>query len=984
MKKEQKLLISIVLSLFIVFSAGTFGFYNIEATTMEEDQRIINNFQRLIVRLQRMLVELRGMPTETPLETPTETVALFIDSETYSYLTDEIDTFQNDIKNDLDVDVFIHNRDFESADEVRDIIIDHFNNDNLIGSILIGDIPAARFGELVGSRNYPSDYYYMDLDDHYHDTNDDGIIDSRPRGQTVESLPEVWSGRLTPPVGGPEGISLLKDYFERNHLYRTGQISSNEKALFIRDPYLHFHFSRDEVDIISQSENEEQAAEYLKWIYEEGDIDTIHSLDSEEFVEKMITALSYPHEFATISVHGTALRQFFHETIVTGADIKELDNDPFFYFISSCSNGDFTEENYAAGWYLFSGNTLAVDALTHPSFHGDDVLRQKYPLNFGVALGEARLNAGSSNIGVLLGDPTLRMRRELLETGASTPQDLFEIEFSDVPVGQKAEEQKIVIENDGEEPLELVSGPRAYSKNGDYGGAKNIGAVEWPYFTTIEPSGHKEIYFHFRPGSVGNYEVRALYYTNDLSNPLVRINVSGSGYQAVPPSVSLISPNGGEEWEIGENYKIEWESKGVGVITFGLHDGRNEEDCWVFREVTSYDGENNYVDELNTMICVSDTGEEERVDIRPGDQYKVWIEVSGDPETRVYSDDYFSIIGEDALICEQPTVNFDSGCNLLLHYDKDNDGIISETEALSASLDHFIGKITEEERNFVRAVFQEKDGKINAMCTECWTPEGYTLSVRSSPITGIPVDSRTDHDGITNYTIRDIEDGTSIFLIAPEAHRGYEFEKWSGCDSARDTVCRLTLNSDRRVNAHYTEEEKEITLISPNGGEIWQMGDTHRIVWSSELVRRVDIEIAFGSDSGQRTTIAEEVVARDGVYQWTVPSDNPNTPPGDFYKIVITDSFDPSVSDISENFFKILRKKTAEECSTDRDCRWCGYTCIPRDKDIECIQVVPPEGSKCVCKEGKCTAILADSPPKYDLRGLIERLGAWLYRSWRE
>ncbi len=177
-----------------------------------------------------------------------------------------------------------------------------------------------------------------------------------------------------------------------------------------------------------------------------------------------------------------------------------------------------------------------------------------------------------------------------------------------------------------------------------------------------------------------------------------------------------------------------------------------------------------------------------------------------------------------------------------------------------------------------------------------------------------------------------------------------------------ECVCVDGICTKRKIDV------SSITVISPNGGETWLMGNAYRIRWDHEGVRRVDIEIAFGSDSGQRTTIAEGVVAGNGAYAWTVPSNHINIPPGDFYKIIITDSYDSSVLDMSNNFFKILRKDE-EECRTDRDCMWCGTSCIPRQTGIECPMIAPAPGSECVCQGGKCIAILADWP----MPGPIER-----------
>lgn len=72
------------------------------------------------------------------------------------------------------------------------------------------------------------------------------------------------------------------------------------------------------------------------------------------------------------------------------------------------------------------------------------------------------------------------------------------------------------------------------------------------------------------------------------------------------------------------------------------------------------------------------------------------------------------------ITCNSPTDNFASGCELLLHYDKDGEGIISLEELTDSYNDRVDGVITKEEDDFVGDAYLE--GSINAVCPRCWKP----------------------------------------------------------------------------------------------------------------------------------------------------------------------------------------------------------------------------------------------------------------------
>jgi len=114
-----------------------------------------------------------------------------------------------------------------------------------------------------------------------------------------------------------------------------------------------------------------------------------------------------------------------------------------------------------------------------------------------------------------------------------------------------------------------------------------------------------------------------------------------------------------------------------------------------------------------------------------------------------------------------------------------------------------------------------------------------------------------------------------------------------------------------------------ITVISPNGGETWQIGQKNRILWSSKGLLptdKVNISLFIPSGTGICDTqgvcintsgswgksIASNVSASKGYYDWTINRGSlpANTTITNNYKISV-EVVNKSINDSSDNFFSI-------------------------------------------------------------------------------
>jgi len=75
---------------------------------------------------------------------------------------------------------------------------------------------------------------------------------------------------------------------------------------------------------------------------------------------------------------------------------------------------------------------------------------------------------------------------------------------------------------------------------------------------------------------------------------------------------------------------------------------------------------------------------------------------------------------------------------------------------------------------------------------------------------------------------------------------------------------------DIGADEYVTAAPATITVISPNGGEMWEIGSTQNITWSSTgTVGNVKIE--YSIDNGSTWSIIKSSTANDGIYSWSGP-----------------------------------------------------------------------------------------------------------------
>ena len=224
----------------------------------------------------------------------------------------------------------------EAANQLRDLLKDEHNH-GMVGCILIGELPAGWVEAETGSgTGNPVDLFFRDMDSEWDDTDDNGLLDENLTTEG-DCKPEIWMSRLYANSLDGDEVSLMKNYFRKNHAYRIGELTLPKRALdYVDDEWVYGGFNVRGLydEIIQMNDNQiTTASDYLARLSEE-------------------------HSLIRISVHGFGFGHgFFKDSTQTNVFCWDInDNDPccLFYDVFSCGTFKWWNTNYVDGWYVFS------------------------------------------------------------------------------------------------------------------------------------------------------------------------------------------------------------------------------------------------------------------------------------------------------------------------------------------------------------------------------------------------------------------------------------------------------------------------------------------------------------------------------------------------------------------------------------------------------------------------------------------------------
>lgn len=245
---------------------------------------------------------------------------------------------------------------------------------NITGALLVGELPVAWFEDgwaTPTGEEFPIDYFFMDLNGTWTDSDADGLYDAHS-GSTA---PEIWVGRLyARPLTWDDEVRLVRRYFAKNHAYRTGGLSLPDRALAYVDDdwqsYGNCNLSLVYTSVTTVTDRNTTRASDYRVRLEQG----------YEWIHVCAHSSPWGHTFNTPSGYSGT---------VFNTEVYAIRPRAHFYNLFACSGTRFVEENYSAGWDVFQddyglaavGSTKTGSMLYFQDFYS--------PLGQGKSIGEA-------------------------------------------------------------------------------------------------------------------------------------------------------------------------------------------------------------------------------------------------------------------------------------------------------------------------------------------------------------------------------------------------------------------------------------------------------------------------------------------------------------------------------------------------------------------------------------------------------------------
>jgi hypothetical protein len=233
-----------------------------------------------------------------------------------------------------------------------------------------------------------------------------------------------------------------------------------------------------------------------------------------------------------------------------------------------------------------------------------------------------------------------------------------------------------------------------------------------------------------------------------------------------------------------------------------------------------------------------------------------------------------------------------------------------------------------------------------AVGVNCGADQGFTITadpcydILDVAIDGVPqgpmaayafLDVQADHTIAATFVVKTYTLATSVvgggsLTIVPDlpaygcgasveisalADGGWQFDHWTGSATGSDNPLTVTMSGDKSITAVFVDiAPPSVTLTSPNGGEVWNFGETQPITWlATDNVGVTAIDLAYSTDGGATyPNVIGTGLANTGSYLWAVPNVNTAT-----VRVLVTahDAAGLSAADDSDADFEIVSSAAA-------------------------------------------------------------------------
>jgi hypothetical protein len=346
-------------------------------------------------------------------------IDIVVNQDLYPLIESSLDTFFTDLALDGYNVTLYTALETQSATALRDLLRQDWQTRGIRGAILIGDLAVPWYemdepAEWGGAHvEFPCDLFYMDLDGSWGDSNSNGLYDSHDGAL----LADIWIGRLTASpmqLNGATEVTVLQNYFSKNHRYRTGEFRLNDHALsFIDDDWCTTGWSADVASAYPSTDSIVLPESTIRLNY----ITRLRETSNNRYDHVLLC--SHSSAFSH-SIRNNSTYEQFHNYHIESFMMQAIS-----YNLFACSNARYIETDNMGGWYIYEtnygllsiGSTKTGSMLEFRDFY--------YPLAWGYNFGEAFLYWAQLNIETyageqsrawfygmcIQGDPTIKIAR---------------------------------------------------------------------------------------------------------------------------------------------------------------------------------------------------------------------------------------------------------------------------------------------------------------------------------------------------------------------------------------------------------------------------------------------------------------------------------------------------------------------------------------------------------------------------------------------
>ena len=413
--------------------------------------------------------------------------------------------------------------------------------------------------------------------------------------------------------------------------------------------------------------------------------------------------------------------------------------------------------------------------------------------------------------------------------------------------------------------------------------------------------------------------------TDRYPNTNVCLKAFTKGGSPPSPNVTVISPNGGENWTVGESRTIQWSSSGVsGDVRIEL--SRDGGSSWeTLFSSTANDGSQSWTvsgaESSNCRVKIISLGDPSIFDISNSS-----FTISAAPPPAI-----IAVVspngGEVWSVGENRTIQWTSSgvsgnvrVRLNRNYPEGSWETLFSTTANDGSQAWTVsGQPSSRCRIKVSSV---SNPSVFDISDENFTiNQGHVVNITNGPFAS---PSTISSGGTTNLSVNAVDSqghaisyNWSVFSSSigngsfsdVNAQNPTWTAPQNSTGSAQVVVLKVRVScaldeskfAEGTVNVTVEPLAGSIVVVDPNGGEKWTIGENYTIHWTSSGVSG-DVKIELSRNGGSSWETLFSSTANDGSQPWTVSGAE-----SALCRVRISSLNDPSVSDISDGNFTIQR-----------------------------------------------------------------------------